>query len=604
MALVAAHLLAQQTVRYEMSFSNAVHHEAKVRATFSGVTQPVLELVMSRSSPGRYALHEFAKNVYNLRVSDLEGRALAVERPNPYGWNVSGHHGMVVVEYTVYGDRTDGTYAAIDETHAHLNLPAVLIWAHGFENAPASLKFEVPAGSNWKASTQLIPGADDTWSAPNLEWLMDSPVEISAHMMPEWKVENATFRLALHHLGSKEDAAQFARMCQAVVLEEEGVFGAFPNYDHGTYTFLVDYLPTASPDGMEHRDSTVITGTQDLKNAANREIGTVSHEFFHSWNVKRIRPRSLEPFDFERADMSGELWFAEGFTNYYGPLVLKRAGFSTLDQFAEEMGGAVNMVLNTPGREVFNVTDMSRLAPFVDAARSVDPTNFTNIFISYYTYGEVLALGIDLAIRERFPGKSLDDWMRVMWREHPDIDRPYNLQDLENTLGEVTDEQFAGEIFEHYIYGKQAMDYAALLPAAGFMLRKAQPGKAWLGAERFKDTGRGIEIATSTLRATPLYEAGVDKGDTLEQLDGKALKTSADLESRLAHHSPGDQVQIKVAGRAGEKIVKVELKENPTLEVVAFEQVGRKITPEIESFRAAWLGSKALHPLPKTEGMP
>src|SRR5437763_6194021 len=174
-AIFAAALSAQEPVRYELRFPNAAHHEAEIRATFAGVRTPVLEVMMSRSSPGRYALHEFAKNVYNLRATDGQGHALTVSRPSPYQWNVTGHKGTVVVEYTLFGDRTDGTYAAIDPTHAHLNIPASLVWVHGFEKVPASLKFEAPAGSEWKAASQLHANSDGTWSAPSMDRLMDSP---------------------------------------------------------------------------------------------------------------------------------------------------------------------------------------------------------------------------------------------------------------------------------------------------------------------------------------------------------------------------------------------------------------------------------------------
>ncbi len=604
-ALVPLCCLGQEPVRYELQFLNAVHHEAKVRATFTGLSQPVLEVVMSRSSPGRYALHEFAKNVYGFRAMDEQGRALRITRPDPYGWNISGYRHAVVIEYTLFGDRVDGTYDGIDETHAHLNLPATLAWARGFEDTPASLKFDLPEGKGWKVATELMPHADGTWWAANLEMLMDGPVEISAHAVREWTVEDAKFRLALHHRGTEEEATVYARMCEAVVLEAEGVFGALPKYDGGTYTFLVDYLPYASGDGMEHRDSAVITGTGGLKESAERLIGTVSHEFFHSWNVRRIRPRSLEPFDFERVDMSGELWFAEGFTNYYGPLALKRSGLKTLDDFARDMGSAVNTVLTAPGRTVFDVVEMSRLAPFVDAATSIDPNNFANTFISYYTYGQALAFGIDLSIREQFPGKSLDDWMRVMWREHPDIERPYTLEDLENTLAEATgSKSFAGEVFRRFIYGTEPMDYATLAGPAGLVLRKQKSGEAWMGAQKFNVSESGAEIATNTRRGTPLYDAGLDKGDRILRWDGKVLKSAGDVETWLAKHKPGDRVHLKVNRRAGEGDVQVVLEEDPALELVTNEQAGRRVTPEMASFRSAWLSSKALHPLPKIEPMP
>ncbi len=597
---------AQQSVHYELRFPNAVHHEAQVRATFSGVRATVLEVVMSRSSPGRYALHEFAKNVYNFRATDAQGQPLNVTQPNPYGWNVRTSGGTVTLEYTVFGDRTDGTYNGIDETHAHLNMPATLAWAHGFENAPATLKFDLPEASNWHIATQLLPHPDNTWGAPNLEWLMDSPVEISNHAFPEWKIENATFRLSLHHQGTDAEAAAFAKMCEAVVLEEEGVFGALPKYDGGTYTFLIDYLPYVSGDGMEHRDSTVITGAGNVKDSSSRLIQVVSHEFFHSWNVKRIRPKSLEPFDFEHADMSGELWFAEGFTNYYGPLVLKRAGLSTLDEFVGDMSHAVDAVLTAPGRNLFDIVDMSRRAPFVDAATAIDPTNHGNIFISYYTYGQALAFGIDLLIREQFPGKSLDDWLRTMWREHPDIDKPYTLTDLQTALGEtVANSEFARQVFEHHIYGKEPLDYQALVSSAGLVLRKAHAGQAWIGPTRgLNFSEKSLELTTYSQIGSPLYNAGLDKGDHILEWDGKTIKSLGDLNDLLARHKPGDTINLKVTRRDGPHEVSILLAENPAQELVTFETAGRELTPQITAFRQSWLSSKALHPLPEIDKMP
>ena len=223
-----------------------------------------------------------------------------------------------------------------------------------------SFRFLLPEGSKWKIATQLIPAGDGSYTAPNVDMMMDSPVEISDYDWNEWTVGDRQFRMALHHKGTKEEATAYANMAKAVVTEAEGVFGAFPKYDGGNYTFLIDYLPYASGDGMEHRNSTVIAGTRSLKQAATQSIGTVSHEFFHSWNVERIRPKSLEPFDFERANMSGELWFAEGFTSYYGPLILKRAGLTSVDRFAQTIGPAINAVLTAPGRQVFSVVEMAR----------------------------------------------------------------------------------------------------------------------------------------------------------------------------------------------------------------------------------------------------
>ncbi|HTA71515.1 MAG TPA: PDZ domain-containing protein [Bryobacteraceae bacterium] len=600
-ALLALPLFAQEPVRYELRFPNAVHHEAEIRATFSNVRQPTLEVVMSRSSPGRYALHEFAKNVYNFRASDGQGHALNVSRPTPYQWNVSGHKGTVVVEYTLFGDLADGTYSAIDTTHAHLNLPATLVWAHGFEKVPVSLKFDIPEGSGWTIATQLQAHDDGTWTAPFMDRMMDGPVELSQHYLATWKIGDSQFRLALHHKGTDEEAAALAKMAEAVTAEEEGVWGAFPKYDTGAYTFLIDYLPYVDFDGMEHRNSTVITGKRDLASAGAQVIGAISHEFFHSWNVKRVRPHDLEPFDYERADMSDSLWFAEGFTNYYGDLVFKRAGLESIDRFARSMGGAVNAVLTRPGRTVFDVINMSRQAPFVDAAKSNDPVNYTNTFISYYTYGQAIALGLDLEIRFRFPGKSLDDWMRQMWRQHPDINQPYSLQDLESALANATGSQeFAAEIFQRHIYGKEPMNYEQLLTRAGFVLEKrSRAPKLYLGIGDSNWTDHGVELTGPTLRDSPVYAAGLDRGDVITEWDGKTLPKQSDLDNLLQRHRAGDEIHLKVEGRAGKRELDVILAETPALQMTPYEFAGREITPEIATFREGWLSSKAIHPLPK-----
>ncbi len=590
-------ILAQEPVRYSVSFPNAAHHEAEVRATFTGVRQPVLEVLISRSSPGRYSLHEFPKQVYNLKATDGQGHALTVTQPFDYQWNVSGHKGTVVVEYTVFGDRADGTFDGIDTTHAHLNMPATFAYAHGFEKTPVSIQFAIPEGSNWKVATQLAPHPDGTWTAPFMDRMMDSPVELSDLTMVEWKTGNSQFRMALHHKGSADEAAAYAKVIASVTAEEEGVWGAFPQYDNGNYTFLLDYLPYVNGDGMEHRNSTVIAATRDLKDAASQLIGTVAHEFFHSWNVKRIRPKSLEPFDYENPNMSGELWFAEGFTNYYGPLSLKRAGLQSIERFTRSMGGAVSSVMTAPGRQIFNVVDMSRHAVFFDGGASNDPTNTANIFISYYTYGQAIALGTDLAIRAQFPGKSLDDWMRAMWKEHPDSQKPYTLDDLQQTLASVTSKEFAAQIFTNHVYGKEPMDYEKLLARAGILLRKVSTPAVWTGAQGLTFSDRGADI-TATLRGSPLYNAGLDRGDRIVEWDGKSIKTQAELNTLLDTYKPGDHIKLQVESRAGKKDVDVELAGPPGYELEPYEMAGKELTPEMKAFRDAWLSSKAIHPAP------
>ena len=286
---------------------------------------------MSRSSPGRYALHEFAKNVFDVRITDEAGKALAVTRPNPHEWDVTGHAGTVRVTYKVFGDRLDGTYLAVDASHAHINMPAAIMWARGFERRPVTIRFERPTGTSWRVATQLSPGTDPlSFTAPNLQYLMDSPSEFGTFTLRSFTAPDdrrtPVFRLAVHHTGTDAEVDGLARDVEAIVREARHVFGEYPPFEGNTYTFIADYLPWAHGDGMEHRNSTILTSPSSIQADRLDLLDTIAHEFFHTWNVERIRPKSLEPFNFEEANMSGELWLAEGFTSYYGPLTLKRAG--------------------------------------------------------------------------------------------------------------------------------------------------------------------------------------------------------------------------------------------------------------------------------------
>jgi len=324
------HLGAASPLRYRFTFPEPQHHWMQVEATFTELPAGPLELRMSRSSPGRYSLHDFAKNVYDVHAVDTDGRELVTTRPDPYGWDVASHSATVTMKYKVFGDRVDGTYLGVDTTHAHINMPAVVMWARGLDDRPVAVTFEPPPGVRWRVATQLHTTATLEFGAPNLQYLMDSPAEFGPIVTREFAVGPRTFRFALHHTGTEADLDGFVRDVEKIVRQEGAIYGEFPAYEPGAYTFLADYLPYASGDGMEHRNSTVMTEAASIASDHTRLLDTVAHEFFHCWNVERICPKSLEPFDFERANMSGELWLAEGFTQYYGPLAMQRAGLVDL----------------------------------------------------------------------------------------------------------------------------------------------------------------------------------------------------------------------------------------------------------------------------------
>jgi len=607
LALLAAPAAAQQrSVEYEIAFPNAVHHEAQVIATFRGVPQGrPLQVRMSRSSPGRYALHEFAKNVYDVRATDASGRPLDVTRPNPHQWDVTPRGATVRVTYTLFGDRVDGTYAGIDATHAHLNMPATFMFARGMDAAPIRVTFRANPG--WRVATQLEPTADPAvFEAPNLQWFMDSPTEVGPVAMRTWTGtyggKTYTWRIAAHHPGSDADLDAYAEAAKKIVAEEIAVWGAPAPYDFGTYTFIADYMPYDNGDGMEHRNSTIITSSRNITDPEQRlaNLATLSHEFFHSWNVERLRPRALEPFDFERENMSGELWFAEGFTSYWDALFMRRAGLYDDARYARDFTSDVNTVINAPGRRHFSAVEMAMQAPFVDAAQSIDPQNRGNTFISYYTWGAALGLGLDLTLRQRFPGKSLEDYMRAMWREYGQYqspalapERPYTVADLRRVLGEVTgDAAFANDFFRRYIEGHEVVDYARLLAPAGFLLRKAAPGRAWLGAF-MDDDSASVVLTGPAIEGGSFHRAGIDRGDRVFAIDGVPTPNGDSLSAVLRRHAAGETVRMDVQQRTGRHEVAVTLVENPAVEVVPYEAAGMPVTESMREFRRSWLGSRA-----------
>jgi len=625
--LVSAAANAQPVVEYRVSFPAPEHHYAQVDVTWPGVSS-MLEARMSRSSPGRYTVHEFSKDVFDLHAFDGKGRELSTTRPDPYQWNVTGHDGTVRIAYKVFGNHVDGTYLAVDDSHAHMNMPATLMWARGFDMRPIRITFVAPANSSWKPATQLFPTNDPwTFTAPNLQYLMDSPTELSNYTLRSFKVKNPdgkefTVFTAVHHDGDPALIDDYAAAAEKIVNEAAAVFGEFPSYDTGTYTFLGDYVPWGGGDGMEHRNSTVVAAPVSFKNpqAERSVLGTLAHEFFHCWNVERIRPRTLEPFNFEDANISGELWLAEGFTQYYGPLIMTRAGLTPVDP-AALVRNAV-FVINSPARQFRSAVEMSQMAAFADAAVAIDETSLQTTFLSYYTYGGAIATALDLSLRDRSNGTiTLDDYMRSMWVAYGKpggpspaiIAKPYTLKDARDRLAEVSgDRRFADEFFDRYIEGREIPDYATLFARVGIILRKRSPDAAWagildqqFGAGRGRRGGAvpvagagGVTIPTLVNWGTPAFRAGLEEGDTITVVDGKAVAAIDDFQGVLRAHRPGDQLAIEFVRHGVTHKTAITLADDPTVEAVTLESTGGALSPDQRAMRDAWLASKQHHSQP------
>ncbi len=595
--LVGSFILASAQTHnlYEISFPNAVHHEAEITATFDNLEDKVLEVRMNRTSPGRYALHEFAKNVYNVKATDGQGNDLEITRPDPYSWLVSGHDGTVVVSYTLFANHGDGTYSQIDETHAHLNIPATFMYAPALALRPNKVTFNVREDLNWKVATQLKSVEGNTYYAPDLQYFMDSPTEISDYQMRSFtETSNGKeydIRFVLHHQGTEAELDEYFEKVKKVVRQQTAVYGELPDFDFGQYTFLACYMPQVDGDGMEHRNSTILTRTLSLADGGmQNNISTVSHEFFHAWNVERIRPISLEPFDFTETNMSGELWFAEGFTSYYTDLILCRAGPISQEDYIKGLAGGLNYVWNSPAREYFNPIEMSYQAPFADAARSVDPVNRENTFISYYTYGSVLGLALDLSLRGLDNELSLDGFMQEMWKKHGKTEIPYTVKDIESTLVDYSGKEFASSFFDNFIYQSQMPDYAKLFEQAGIDF--SQPKiEAWLGVY-VRPTENGLYLITNPYEDGPAYEAGLDQGDVITSINDQSVKGINDLSALMKTFVPGQMVSVRFIRHGLEKKTMLKFGADPSYQTLPFESAEKKVSKAARQFRDSWLGEK------------
>ncbi|MBS1523664.1 MAG: M61 family metallopeptidase [Bacteroidetes bacterium] len=596
----------QKPLFYSISFPNAAHHEAEIVLTIPDASGTV-RVRMSRSSAGRYATHEFGKNIYNVKATDVDGNAIELKQVEGDVFEFLAHKEAVKISYTLFANWTDGTYASVDPSHAHLNMPAAFMWVVGQDKRPIRFQFNDLDKYGWRVATQLKNEGAGIYSAPNMQYMMDSPTELSAYKASSWDVDNngkkEKISVAIHSDDDQSVIDAFAKQIQRMVLEEKAVFGELPAYDYGEYTFLDDVYPTNSGDGMEHRNSTcIVHPAEKVGGNELRLIGTYSHEYFHSWNVKRIRPKSLEPFNFEHADMSSELWFAEGFTQYYGEMVLVRAGFHNVDDYGHTLAGLVNQILNTPGAAKYPATQMSRYSVFADAGVSIDPNNQANMFTSYYTYGGAIALALDLRLRSEF-NLTLDDYMRTVWLDRGKVMKPYIIPDLQSDLAKVTkNPKFAADFFNKYIYGIEKNDYAALLAKAGLLLRKAAPGKGWAGPLSYnRNRGRSGEARTTdeaglpvqvSIIGTPVYKAGLDVGDIILKADGKEVKNAQAFTDIISAKNPGDKIVVNYKNRTGEHETTITLEESPYFEVVTFEKAGKELTKEQTDFRNNWLSTK------------
>src|SRR5437660_4317224 len=383
-------------------------------------------LVMPVWTPGSYLIREFERHVQDFAAADGSGHPLAWEKINKNSWRVKVNGAREWrATYHVYANELSVRTNELNSDHAFWNNAALLMYPAGFIKATSTLRI-VPA-ANWKIATGLpaVAGEKNTFRAENFDVLYDSPVECSNFKEIDFEVRGVPHRIVIDGEGNY-DPARLRSMVQRIVEAEVAMMGEIPYHD---YTFI---LHLRGGGGLEHLNSTAL-GFR--RNGFSNDEGyrsfaaLVAHEFFHLWNVKRIRPDALGPFDYTKENYTRSLWVAEGITEYYGSLMVRRAGLISDRDYLDALARRIKDFQNTPGRLEMSAEDAS----FNSWIKEYRPDeNSVNSQISYYDKGELLGLLLDLEIRRRSnDSKSLDDVMRYLYHEFYEKSRNYTPADFQ-----------------------------------------------------------------------------------------------------------------------------------------------------------------------------
>lgn len=482
----------QYKINYQLSMPNPATHLFEVRLTVE--TPQVVEAVdfqMPRWSPGRYAVFDFAKNVQEVRATTFcpppvfcDAAQLPVTRLDTQTWRVfPGKAQGITLTYKVFANDLSGTFSQLDARHANFNGGSLFMYVVGHKPDPVRLSINAPAG--WRivnAATPLAGGRE--WQFPNYDILIDTPTEIAPDFtVEEFKVDGKTYRVMVHSFGDEKNLRPaLVGQIEKIVRAETALMGT-PDYEG--YLFMFHFDPTAPRgDGMEHLASTQIINRSALgdKDSLDNAVDTAAHEFFHVWNVKRLRPVELGPWDFTRPLNTRSLWIAEGLTNYYGGLMQRRANLWTDERFLRSLAGAIGGVENAPGNRLTSAEEASLVASFIDRTPHYQRTNLAETTVSYYAKGEVVGIVLDLLIRGKTGGRaSLDDVMRRMYEEFyvgsPTTTyylrgRGYTGADFERTVSQVAGADMS-EFFARHVRGTETLPYDEAFAYVGLRLVKS-----------------------------------------------------------------------------------------------------------------------------------
>jgi predicted metalloprotease with PDZ domain len=540
-------------IRYTLSFPAPHTHYVEVTATVPA-NGAAVEMMMAVWTPGSYLVREYSRHVEAVSAESPDGRELAVEKIAKNRWKIATGGGpSIVVRYRVYGREMSVRTNWIESSFALLNgAPTFLTLADGVVR-PHEVT-AIPA-EGWARSVTGLPetGEPHRYVAPDYDTLVDSPILLGNPSVYEFIVDGVTHLLVNEGEGGVFDGARAVRDVEAIAREHLRMWGSLP-YDK----YVLLNLLTEVTGGLEHRNSAVLMASRwatRTRKAYVSWLELVSHELFHVWHVKRLRPIELGPFDYEREAHTRSLWVIEGITEYYGNLLLHRAGLTTRDEFLEALSEKIESLQTTPGRRV----QSAALASFDAWIKLYRPDeNSPNTSVSYYTKGCVIAFLLDAMIRRGSGGtKSLDEALRTAYGIYSGS-RGFTPQQFRGVVEDMSGRSLAA-FWSDAIDGTAELKYAEAIDYFGlrFTPETPRPGerqKAWLGALTKIEEGR--LVVTQVKRDTPAWKAGLNVDDEILAIDDFRVRADR-LEQRLEQYSPGQRVSLLVARR--ERILDLNL---------------------------------------------
>ncbi|MCA3220073.1 MAG: M61 family metallopeptidase [Burkholderiales bacterium] len=563
--------------------------------------------------PGSYMIREFARNI--VRLSALQeasgkGKRVKVEKLDKHTWRAAPVQGELTLAYEVYAWDLSVRAAHLDETHSFFNGTSVFLLPVGHEGERCTVDILPPEDSkanpryaDWRVITGLAPargtrrGAFGTYAARDYDELIDCPVEMGSFALGRFDVLGVPHEIAITgrvpRLDMERLTTDLARVCEVQVKLFEPRTHAAP---FERYSFLVMAVGEGYG-GLEHRNSTaLICKRDDLPHKGMRDstagyrtfLGLASHEYFHSWNVKRIKPAAFVPYDLTQENYTRLLWAFEGFTSYYDDLTLARAGLMTEAQYLDAVATTMTTVLQRSGRLKQSVAESSFDA-WIKYYRQDE--NAPNSVVSYYQKGSLVALALDLTIRAATQGrKSLDDAMRLLWKQCKAAGADYAGVDEDGILAaaeEATGLKLARQLRE-WTEGTRDPDFAQLFAPFGIRVeRRAALDKPHLALLGCKIATSGEAKLDNVFDGLPAQAAGLSGGDVLIALDGLRV-TTGNIDKLLARYQPGEAVELH-AFRRDELMtfaLKLGTQPPPKIALVVDPNAGRRA----ETLRRRWLG--------------